>query len=185
MDIRHEISKGVGKAFSTVHAGAEKLARVKLAGNQHPTLSLSSSAFGDGGPLPRSCTADGVGVPPPLAWTAAPAGTRSLVLICEDPDAPKPEPYVHWLVYGIPADVSELTSHGLPRTREGKNSKLHTGFTPAAPPPGHGVHHYHFQLFALDTPVNLPTGASKDELLDAMEGHMIAFGDLVGTYQRH
>jgi Raf kinase inhibitor-like YbhB/YbcL family protein len=145
---------------------------------------VSSEWFRDGGSLPGRCTVDGEGVAPPLSWTRPAGGTQAVVLICEDPDAPLPEPFVHWLVYGIPADLQHLDVSTRPRAHEGQNSKLKSGFTPAAPPPGHGLHHYHFQIFALDTRVHLENGVGRGKLLEAMRGHVLQWGELVGIYQR-
>jgi Raf kinase inhibitor-like YbhB/YbcL family protein len=105
--------------------------------------------------------------------------------MCEDPDAPFPEPFVHWIVYGIPPTVHALDGARATQWKEGRNSKLQTGFTGAAPPSGHGVHHYHFQVLALDKPLDQEEpGLGRGALLSAMRGHVLAFGDLVGTYER-
>lgn len=166
-----------------MRAGADRLAarRFELA---VPKLSVTSDWFEDGAPLPARCTADGEGVPPPLRWSEPPPNTRELVLICEDPDAPLADPFVHWLVYDLSAESRSLDSESVKHAREGKNSKLDDAFTPAAPPPGHGVHHYHFQLFALDAPTALERNEGRTKLLDAMDGHVIAYGELVGTFTR-
>jgi Raf kinase inhibitor-like YbhB/YbcL family protein len=174
----------VGSVLKTFHAGDEKLAAARLANGVLPTLQVSSEWFEQGASLPIRCTVDGEGIAPPLRFSEPSADTRSLVLVCEDPDAPMPEPYVHWLVYGIPPGVKLLDASTLPAFREGENSKLKVGFTPAAPPPGHGVHHYHFQLFALDTLVTLERGAGRSKLYEAMLGHVIDWGELVGIYRR-
>jgi hypothetical protein len=93
-------------------------------------------------------------------------------------------PFVHWLVYGIPADLQRLDRMALAKTRQGQNSKLNATYLPAAPPPGHGLHHYRFQLFALDTGVDLESGAGRSEVLDAVQGHGLGWGELVGVYER-
>ncbi len=185
MTIPHKIAVAAGEALASVHAGDDKLASSRLVRAPLPNLSLSSKWFANGGKLPTRCSIDGEGVPPPLTWSDPPPRTRAFALICEDPDAPAPAPFVHWLVYGIAPGARSLDTTLGVDAREGKNSKLQTGFTPAAPPPGHGVHHYHFQLFALDAPLGLAPGEGRAALLDAMEGHILAFGELVGTYERH
>lgn len=119
MGLAHQLGKTIGHALAPVRAGDEGLAWRVLAVLDRRTLGVTSSAFTDGGSLP-------------LAFL--PAGTRSMVLVAEDPDAPTPKPFVHWLVYGIPTSVSSL--QGAQRL-EGKNSMLAEGFTPAAPPAGH------------------------------------------------
>jgi Raf kinase inhibitor-like YbhB/YbcL family protein len=184
MSISHTVSKSVGAALKTVHAGDDKLASAKVAKGILPTLQVSSEWFENGASLPQRCTVDGEGVAPPLRFSKAPPATKSLVLICEDPDAPMPEPFVHWLVYGIAPELQLLDKTTLSGVRQGENSKLRTGFLPSAPPPGHGVHHYHFQLFALDAPLGLDRGAGRSKLFEAMLGHVIDWGELVGTYQR-
>jgi Raf kinase inhibitor-like YbhB/YbcL family protein len=172
-----------GEALAAVHAGADKLASARLR-QIVPKIEVTSPWFADGAPLPARCSADGEGVPPPLAWSEPPPRTRELALVCEDPDAPRSEPFVHWLVYSIPASARSLDTPSVESARQGQNSRFELGFTPAAPPPGPGTHHYHFQLFALDEPLPLEGGAGKNELLDAMEGHVLAYGELVGTFMR-
>jgi Raf kinase inhibitor-like YbhB/YbcL family protein len=184
MGLAHKAAAAVGQALSNVHAGADKLASRKLAPNLTPTLSLRSPAFSPGKPLPISCTIDGAGTPPALAWDTVPDDTVSLALICEDPDAPFPEPFVHWLVYAIPATARAIAPPLPAGAREGQNSTLRSGFTPAAPPPAHGLHHYHFQLFALDTVSTFEPDVGRSMLLENMRGHVLAWGELVGTYQR-
>jgi Raf kinase inhibitor-like YbhB/YbcL family protein len=169
--------------MGTAHAGDDRLAFRKLELDA-PTLEVHSSAFAPGAPLPISATIDGRGVPPPLKWDGVPAGAQSLAIVVEDPDAPMAEPFVHWLVYKIPGDATSLDGASSGRLREGRNSLMRSGFTPAGPPPRHGVHHYHFQVFALDAPIAPATGAGRTELLKAMRGHILAWGETVGTYER-
>ena len=158
-------------------------------------LTVRSQAFESGDPIPVRFTGDGTDVSPPLTWEGVPKGAREFALICDDPDAPTPEPWVHWVIYQIGADVRALpegipaASHvGTPVTAlQGKNSwsaGQMIGYRGPAPPPGHGVHHYHFQVFALDAELGLEPDRTKQELLDAMQGHVLASGELVGTYSR-
>jgi Raf kinase inhibitor-like YbhB/YbcL family protein len=184
MSSSHTVERFAGEALASFHAGSDKLASAKLVHDAKPELAIASPWFTNGGKLPLRCTADGEGFPPTLSWSAPPAETRSLVLICEDPDAPKPEPFVHWLVYAIPTTMRMLDAASAATVREGKNSTLRRGYTPAAPPPGHGLHHYHFQLFALDAPIDLDAGEGLGNIVGAMHGHVLAWGELVGTYQR-
>ena len=147
-------------------------------------LNLKSAAFTDGEAVPKKHTADGDDLSPPLTWDAGPSPTKEFALICDDPDAPTPEPWVHWVAYGIPGTRTSLpegTAGGAP---EGKNSWNRRGYGGPMPPPGHGTHHYHFKVYALDTPLNLRPGATKRQLLDAMKGHILDQGELVGTYER-
>lgn len=152
---------------------------------REPTLRIESPAFEDGQPIPRA-HAGAHGRSPALKWSPPPPGTRELVLLCEDPDAPRAQPFVHWIVVGLPADTLELPE-GLPPTPlssgavQGKSDMGRDGYYGPEPPPGHGVHHYHFQLFAVDHPVH---ARDRDSLVRAMRGHVVAWGELVGTYQR-
>jgi hypothetical protein len=184
MGIAHEVSVAAGHAIQGVRAGADKLAHHKVADGLAPGIEVHSIAFDDGGALPISSTADGVGAPPPLSWHGTPSATQGIVLICEDPDAPALEPFLHWLVYGMSGVTEELDAQSQHDFRLGKNGRDQAGFTPAAPPAGHGVHHYHFQVFALDTAIELGADSDRDAVLEAMKGHVLAWGELVGTYQR-
>jgi hypothetical protein len=185
MGIVHDVSVAAGHVLSGVHAGDKKLAQHKLAEGLPPAIEVRSIAFEPNAALPISCSIDGVGAPPPLTWQGAPETSQSIVLICEDPDAPALEPYLHWLVFGMPGSAVELDAQTQHEYRLGENSKSEAGFTPAAPPPGHGLHHYHFQVFAVDTPLlHLKAGSSRGDVIDAMKGHVLAWGELVGTYQR-
>lgn len=164
----------------------------------HP-MKLESSGFAQGATIPRQYTADGADRSPPLAWSDVPEGTKSFALICEDPDAPSPRrpaptPWVHWVIYNIPADRTDLPE-GVARhpevpelggARQGKNSwpSDNVGYRGPAPPPGSGTHRYFFRIYALDSLLNLPAGATKDELMRAMKGHILGQGECYGTYQR-
>lgn len=158
------------------------------------SIKLSSAAFGNERPIPKQFTGYGDDLSPPLAWNDPPPATQQFVLICEDPDAPTPEPWVHWTLYNIPADVRSL-SPGLPARRtlqhpagvaQGCNSwgPRQFGYRGPAPPSGHGVHHYHFRIFALDTALALKPGIDKSTLLSAIQGHVLDKGELIGLYQR-
>jgi Raf kinase inhibitor-like YbhB/YbcL family protein len=184
MGIAHDLSVAAGHALSGVHAGEKKLASHKVATALSPSIQVTSHAFDAGGGLPVACTVDGAGAPPPIEFHGVPREATSIVLICEDPDAPIPEPYVHWLVYGVPGSAGRIDMHSQVGYRQGLNSKLDRGYTPAAPPPGHGLHHYHFQVFALDHGLALEAGAGRGDVIDAMQGHVISWGEVVATYQR-
>jgi Raf kinase inhibitor-like YbhB/YbcL family protein len=184
MDIVHEVSVVAGHAMQGIRAGAEKLASRKLARGRVPEISVHSVSFEPGVPLPISCTIEGVGAPPALSFSAVPEAAQSLVVLCEDPDAPQLEPFLHWSVYGIPSSDSSVDAQKQHDYRLGKNSRSELGYTPAAPPPGHGPHHYHFQVFALDVPIELAPGAEREELLEVMTDHVLAWGEIVGTYER-
>jgi Raf kinase inhibitor-like YbhB/YbcL family protein len=147
-------------------------------------ITVTSAAFGVGTAIPRRYTGEGEDVSPALAWSNAPEGTIEFALICDDPDAPRPEPWVHWVLYGIPSGTDSLAEGTTGVGTEGKNSWGTTGYGGPMPPPGHGVHHYFFTIYALDQPVVLEPGATKKELIEAMEGHILAEGKLIGTYER-
>lgn len=147
-------------------------------------ISVTSSAFEPGGRIPKKHTGEGPDVSPPLGWSGIPDGTKEIALVCDDPDAPRAEPWVHWVVYKIPARSEGLAEGSAGETLEGKNDFGETGYGGPMPPPGHGVHHYHFKIYALDTELELDVGATKAQLLEAMKDHILAEGELVGTYER-
>ncbi len=147
-------------------------------------MQLTSNAFEPNGSIPQKHTGEGKDVSPGLAWTAAPEGTKELALICDDPDAPTPEPWVHWVAYKIPADQTSITEGVQSGLHEGITGWGDTGYRGPMPPPGHGVHRYFFKLYALDIELDLGPGATKADLLEMMEGHILAEGELIGTYER-
>jgi Raf kinase inhibitor-like YbhB/YbcL family protein len=156
---------------------------------------LESSAFTHGQPIPVRYTADGADVSPPLSWTDPPAGTRSFALVADDPDAAG-RPWVHWVIYNIPAATFSLkesvppaaqpfgSAQGRPFSgiRQGINDFRKTGY--GGPSPPSGTHHYVFTLYALDAELALPAGATKPQLLAAVKGHVLAEAKLIGTYRR-
>ncbi len=152
------------------------------------SLQLSSSAFAEGQPIPAKYTCQGQDISPPLKWSGVPPSAKSLALICDDPDAPMGT-WVHWVLYGLPPSVTELsekvpTTDTLPNgASQGSNDFKRVGYGGPCPPPGN-AHRYCFKLYALDTALPLPPKATQKELLKAMEGHILAEGQLMGTYQR-
>lgn len=152
------------------------------------TLSLSSAAFQDGGIIPVKYTCQGQDISPPLSWSEPPAGTQSLAIIVEDPDAPGGM-FTHWVLFNIPPDNRGLNEAASPQARlpggvrEGKNDFGKIGYGGPCPPSGK-AHRYQFNLYALDTTMNLESGASRKQVLDALEGHTLARGQLTGLYQR-
>ena len=164
------------------------------------TIALTSPAFEAGQPIPAKYTEEGDDVSPPLAWLGLPEETRELALICDDPDAPSPadpgpEPWVHWVIYKIPAGTESLPE-GIAKTArpdeppgalQGKNSWSEgqtIGYRGPAPPPGSGTHRYFFKLYALDTELAIEPEQDKEALLEAMSGHVLAEGRLIGTFER-
>ena len=151
------------------------------------SISLSSTAFAAGAPIPADYSCKGRRISPPLAWSNSPAGAKSLALLMDDPDAPGGT-FVHWVIYNIPA-----SSLGLPEaiptngqlvdgTMQGNNGAGQVGYT--APCPPSGTHRYFFKLYALDTVLGLSPNATKDQLLKAMEGHILSNGELMGTFSK-
>ncbi len=149
---------------------------------------LTSAAFDEGKTIPIKYSGQGDDLSPPLSWSGAPGGAKSFALIMEDPDAPMMT-FTHWVIFNLPGDKTSLPENvakvgELPDgSRQGKNSFQETGYGGPMPPPGK-AHRYYFKIFALDTVLNLKAGANKKELLAAMEGHILAEGQLMGIYQR-
>ncbi len=150
-------------------------------------IKVTSMAFQEGGTIPQKYTCDGEDISPPLAWSSAPEGTKSFALISDDPDAPMGT-WVHWVIYNIPANITELHEHIPPEallengTKQGTNDFRRIGYGGPCPPGG--THRYFFKLYALDTEIDIVVGASKPELLRGMEGHILAEGQLMGRYTR-
>ena len=158
-------------------------------------MSLTSSVFREGERIPKEYTGEGVDKSPPLAWSGALEGAKSFALICDDPDAPSEGPWVHWVIYNIPAKTASLPAGVPPEPQlkdpkgamQGKNSwpsGQTIGYRGPLPPPGHGVHHYHFVLYALDEMIDAKPGIEKKVLLKAVAGHVVGKAELIGTYSR-
>ena len=145
---------------------------------------ITSSAFDDGGPIPRKFTCDGGDMNPELLIQNVPAGARSLALVLHDPDAPRPGGFTHWTVWNIDPSTQLIKEESVPPgSAEGANGAGRTGYMGPCPPPG-APHHYHFQLYALDALVELSDGAPITELQKILDAHAIARADLVGLYGR-
>lgn len=150
-------------------------------------IQIKSRAFEEGGMIPEQYTCDGIDVSPPLEWTSVPEGTRTLELICDDPDATVGT-WIHWVLFNLPADTKELPEN-IPAqkilangSKQGVSDFGKIGYGGPCPPTG--THRYYFKLYALDINFNLEPGISKRELLKAMEGHILAEGQLMGKYTR-
>ena len=150
-------------------------------------FSISSGAFGQGDTIPVEYTCDGSDISPPLVFSGIPGGTKSIALIMDDPDAPGGI-WVHWVIYNMPADTRELAK-GMPRagtlpdgSRQGTSDFGKTGYSGPCPPSG--THRYYFKTYALDTVLDLQPGASKAQLENAMQGHVLAKAELMGKYAR-
>jgi Raf kinase inhibitor-like YbhB/YbcL family protein len=178
----------IGHMLRNVHSSNDKLASVESPGLT--SISVSSTAFEPGMAIPKRHTQEGQSISPELNWVGVPAETRELVLVCEDPDAPSVNPIVHWVAYNIPptmmgfpeglSPIAEIPGGG----RQAKNYSGKLGYIGPMPPLGHGVHHYHFQVFALDQPLRFSAAPDRDALVTAMQNHVLAQGELVGTYER-
>ena len=155
-------------------------------------IRVQSLAIVDHGPIPVPYTADGEGLSPPLTWSDVPSGAPSLVLLVEDADAPAPHPLVHAIVVDLPAGDGGLAEgaldspghDGSSELHAGRHSFLRSGWLPPDPPPGHGVHRYAFQVFALGRTPEWPETPGRDDVLEALREHAIASGCLIGTYER-
>ena len=178
------VSKGTGEP-----AAGREVSRMQLTG-----------PFENGATIDKRHTGEGQDISPSLKWSGAPTGTKSFALVCDDPDAPSPRrpgptPWVHWVMFNIPATATELPA-GIPRdaepqevagSRQGRNSweRDNFGYRGPLPPPSSGAHRYVFRLYALDTQLDLdPKQTRKDSLLKAMQGHVLAQGELMGKYER-
>ena len=156
--------------------------------NKGPRMELKSSVLTEGANIPRKHTCDADDVSPFLSWDNAPAGTRAIALIADDPDAPGGT-WVHWVIYDLPADTKKL-AEGVTKTetlergaKQGVNDFRRVGYSGPCPPPGL-PHRYLFTLYALDAPTTLKPRATKQQLLDAIKGHILGEAQLTGRYQR-
>jgi len=179
---------------------AVSLALVGLPGHplsaqtQNATIVVESLVLQPGEAIPRDYTPDGRNLSPPISWNNLPAGTRELAVICSDFGAGNPPPWVHWIVYGIPATATGLPE-GMPiipdatlpvelaGTIQGLNGWRRPYYRGPAPPAG-TPHLYHFTVYALDQPLGLEFGLTRKQLLKAMDGHILGQGDLVSVYER-
>jgi Raf kinase inhibitor-like YbhB/YbcL family protein len=156
-------------------------------GGPSAAFNITSAAFEPQGSIPKKCTCDGQDISPPLSWTDPPQGTESFALICDDPDAPTGT-WVHWVLFNIPAGKRSIAENIPAQDRlpdgslHGRNSWRRRDYGGPCPPSG--THRYFFKLYALDTVLALQAGATKNDLIKAMEGHTLAQAELVGTYSR-
>jgi len=160
-----------------------KMGKVEVA-----AIKLASPAFLQGGAIPKEFTADGDNVSPPLRWVDVPYGTRSIALVCEDPDAPRGT-FVHWVIFNMDPEKRELP-RGVPASGklaygilQGTNDFGKIGYGGPAPPKGTS-HRYFFKIYAVDRMLDLEPGCTRDQLTKAMEGHILAEGEIMGSYGR-
>ena len=146
-------------------------------------MTITSSEFTAGQPIPSTYTCQGKNTNPPLVIDSIPDQTQSLALIMDDPDAPSGT-FTHWVTYNLPPGTTEITAHALPTgAAEGLNDSGGTDYVGPCPPSG--THRYYFRVWALDTTLNLPAGASRKQVESAMTNHQIGHAELMGTYQKH
>lgn len=158
---------------------------------QTSTITVTSSAFKQGEPVPKKYSGEGQNISPPLSWSGVPDSAAELVLICEDPDAPRGI-FTHWVLCNMSPQTTSLPEGVKPVAEppvpaggvQGRNGGEKLGYTGPLPPPGHGVHHYHFRLFALDRALKLRSGLTREQVMIAIHGHVICEGEIVGTYER-
>jgi hypothetical protein len=190
--VLEKLPDAVGHALRGQRAGLDKTAfqAVDLRAGM-ASITVSSLAFADHAPIPERYTADGPGLSPPLQWTGVLADAASLALIVEDADAPTPQPLVHAIVVGLAGADGALAEGALPSADNegsglhvGRNSYLQAAWLPPDPPPGHGVHRYLFQLFALTAGATFDGTPGRDAVLAAIKEHGLASGCLIGTYER-
>jgi Raf kinase inhibitor-like YbhB/YbcL family protein len=192
MSVMQEAKALIGHMLRHVRSSNEKLASAKTDATSQADISVTSDDFQNGMPIPTQFTQYGANISPSLKWSGVPSNAKELVLVLEDPDAPRPNPIVHWVVYQIPptstglsrGDGSDKEARSAIKAKHASNYNHKEAYDGPKPPPGHGVHHYHFQLFALDAPLDLRGEPERDDLVKAMQGHVIAQGELVGTYEK-
>ena len=180
------------RALST--AGLVSLFAAMAIAQAPQALTVTSPTLKAGETIPRDYTADGKNVSPPLQWSGAPASTKEFAVICDDPDVPMPQPFVHWVIYKIPGTAKGLPENipidpaaampadvaGAVQGTSGFRRPIYRG---PAPPPGK-PHHYHFTVYAIDAVLDLNPGLTKAELLEAIKGHVVGEGELVAIYER-
>lgn len=182
------VGLGLLVILSCVSACQETQPEPQTLGEAEGVLQIETGAFEPAGTIPQRYTCDGEDLSPSLSWSEPPAGTQSLILICDDPDAPSGT-WTHWVLFNIPAMARSLPE-GIPADplvegagTHGANSWRHLGYGGPCPPEG-SAHRYQFQLYALDISLDLEPGASRSEVAKAMKDHVLAEGQLLGRYSR-
>lgn len=171
------------------HSG-ESITIMRIQPRDQHGIEVTSPAVGTNGKIEDRYSAYHDNLSPPLNWTAVP-GAKAYALVVEDPDAPRDTPFLHWIAWDIPGEATALPA-GIANAAhpvspqgmiQGKNDNGSYGWFGPRPPRGHGAHHYHFQLFALDAPLGMDAGSRLEEVVNALKAHTIAEGELVGTYE--
>jgi Raf kinase inhibitor-like YbhB/YbcL family protein len=191
MYMLEKIPESLGASLHNQRAGIENTVYHRLGRPTLPRIEVRSPAFTPGSAIPIEYTADGIGYSPPLAWVGVPQSTASIVMIVEDADSPTPHPLVHAIVVNMGVDDAELEEGALNSPdhegvglQAGRNSFLKQSWLPPDPPPGHGTHHYVFQVFALHSGTPFSNVPGRQELFEAVTARAIAGGYLIGTYSR-
>jgi Raf kinase inhibitor-like YbhB/YbcL family protein len=187
-----KLPQALGHALRNQRAGLDQIAfNLVGVGGGTAAIQVRSLAFADHAPIPALYTADGAGISPPVEWTGVPPGAASVLLIVEDADAPTPHPLVHAIVVDLPPQDGALPEDALKSSHSeglgyhtGRNSYLQASWLPPDPPPGHGVHRYAFQVFALEQAPDFGGTPGREAVLEALRSHGIASGCLIGTYLR-
>ncbi len=183
----------LGQMLRPLRPGVDALTSAKLSRKIPATLTVTSDAFTEGDDIPTDCTADGSGRFPGISWSGLPEGTKSVVLLVEDADIPFVKPVTHLILHSIPPDITTIESGAVPKSLRtpspqgwstGRNFLGAAGWTPPAPPPGHGAHRYAFQVFALDATPAFPVKPSRATLMRHIRTHIQSRGTLIGTYRR-
>ena len=171
-------------------AGAPQLMIDALKSREASTITVESPAFSDGSEIPETNCDYGDGRSPELRWSVVPSGTRSVAVVAEDPDVSQKTPFTHWLLYNLSPETRHLPE-SLPNdsrltsfdgAMQGRTSVGTIGYYGPHPPANDREHHYHFELFCLDTPLDVGPGATREQVMNAMAGHVLAKGELTGTY---
>ncbi|MBS7457963.1 YbhB/YbcL family Raf kinase inhibitor-like protein [Coralloluteibacterium stylophorae] len=184
-----KLPEALGHALREVRPGLDRLViHGDALGEGVRPLLVTSLAIDDGRPMPLRFTADGDGRSPPVQWNGVPDGAASVVVLIEDADSPTPQPLVHAIAWNLPGADGMLDEGALDAARDdapelGRNSYLRHAYLPPDPPPGHGAHRYAIQVFALDHVPDDP-GAGRGALVEALRGHVLACGLLIGTHER-
>ena len=188
------LPRWLGHALESVRAGADRVAIAALRPGECAAITLGSTAFGDGERIAERFTADGEGVSPPLHWGPLPDGTAALALLVEDADSPSLNPFVHAVVWDLDLTANRLEEGAIGTNGDGapggegpetgRNSYFQRRWLPLDPPPGHGEHHYVFQLFALSSIPHLERAPGRTALLDELGGRLLGVGVFTGTYSR-
>ena len=183
----------LGQMLRPLRPGVDALTGAKVARRVKQRLHVTSDAFTEGDAIPAECSADGQGKFPGISWSGLPDGTKSVALLVEDADIPFVQTVTHLIVHSIPPEITQIEPGAVSKSMRtpsphgwstGRNFLGAAGWTPPAPPPGHGAHRYAFQVFALDAVPTFSHRPGRSSLMRRIRSHIIAQGTLIGTYKR-